>query len=59
MINAFQVNVKECVTSAYMNALEKTALTEKQQEKVQVCEKIKNNRVSIMWELRELIRDNL
>ena len=28
-----------CVTSAYVNALETMALTEKQQEKVQVCEK--------------------
>ena len=27
-----------CVTPAYMNALETMALTEKQQEKVQVCE---------------------
>ena len=28
-----------CVTMAFMNALEMMALTEKQQEKVQVCEK--------------------
>ena len=28
-----------CVTPAYMNKLEMMALTEKQQEKVQVCEK--------------------
>ena len=28
-----------CVTPAYMNALGTTTLTEKQQEKVQVCEK--------------------
>ena len=37
-----------CVTPAYMNGLETMALTEKQQEKVQVCKKQpgKNNRGS-------------
>ena len=36
------------VTPAYMNAVEAMTLTEKQQEKVQVCEKQpgKNNRES-------------
>ena len=32
--------LSSCVTSVYMNALETMALTEKQQEKVQVCENI-------------------
>ena len=31
--------LSSCVTPAYTNALETMALTEKQQEKVQVCEK--------------------
>ena len=31
--------LNSCVTPAYINALETMALTEKQQEKVQVCEK--------------------
>ena len=35
--------LSSCVTSAYMNALEMMALTEKQQEKVQVCEKRKQS----------------
>ena len=37
-----------CVTPAYVNAVETMALTEKQQEKVQICEKQpgKNNRGS-------------
>ena len=37
-----------CFTPAYMNALETKELTDKQQEKVQVCEKQlgKNNRGS-------------
>ena len=30
--------LSSCVTTAYMNVLETVALTEKQQEKVQVCE---------------------
>ncbi len=40
--------LSSCATPAYMNALETMALTEKQQEKVQVCEKQpgKNNRGS-------------
>ena len=31
--------LSSCVTPAYMDALEAIALTEKQQEKVQICEK--------------------
>ena len=31
--------LSSCVTPAYMNVLETMALTEKQQEKVPVCEK--------------------
>ena len=40
--------LSSCVTSAYMNALETTAVTENKQEKVQVCDKQpgKNNRGS-------------
>ena len=40
--------LSSCVTSAYMNALEEMALTEKQQKKVQVYEEQpgKNNRGS-------------
>ena len=40
--------LSSCFTSAYMIALETMALTEKQQEQVQVCEKQsgKNNRGS-------------
>ena len=38
--------LSSCVTSTYINALETMAQTEKQQEKVQVCEEQpgKNNR---------------
>ena len=35
--------LSSCVTPAHMNALETLALTEKQQEKVQVCEKQPGN----------------
>ena len=40
--------LSSCVTPAYMNARETMALTEKQQDKVQICEKQpgKNNRGS-------------
>ena len=40
-----------CATPAYMNGLETMALTQKQQEKVQVCEKQtgKNNRGNRKW----------
>ena len=38
--DGYHVNVlSSCVTPVYMNAPETLALTEKQQEKVQVCEK--------------------
>ena len=33
--------LSSCVTPAYMNALQTTALTEKQQEEIQICEKQK------------------
>ena len=64
VIGAYQVNVKEmcsarvCVSSAYMNALETMALTEKQQEKVQVCEG-KNNSVSIMLGVKTADKEKL
>ena len=48
--------LSSCVTPAYMNALETMALTEKQQEKVQVCEK--KTWYGYWWELRDLIREN-
>ena len=35
--------LSSCATPAYMNAPETKALTEKQQEKVQVCEKQSGN----------------
>ena len=38
--------LSSCVTPAYTNGLETMALTEKQQEKVQVCKK--NNLVNII-----------